>query len=119
MGDAQVVADFPNENGVPNKMGTDNHDTLTGSNRMGRYVGNLEANCKDWTSAVGTDGRPQIGHSWPRSPNNLSFGGQWIADHTAPGCAPGVNTSSQMGPSFGRTVGAGGGYGGIYCFAVP
>jgi hypothetical protein len=119
MGNPAVVADFPNELGVPNKQGTDNHDTLTGSNRMGRYAGTLQLTCNDWTSAVGTDGRPQIGHSWPRSPSNLSFGGQWIADHTAPGCAPGVNTSTSMGGSFGRTVGASGGYGGIYCLALP
>ena len=119
MGNPVVVADFPNELGVPNRQGTDNHDTLTGSNRMGRYAGTLQFTCNDWTSSVGTTGRPQIGHSWPRSANNLSFGGQWIADHTAPGCAAGVNTSTSMGGSFGRTVGASGGYGGIYCFALP
>jgi hypothetical protein len=118
MGSPQVVNDFPNEDGIPNKQGTDNHDTLTGSNRMGRYAGTDAATCKDWTSSVPTDGRPQIGHSWPRSMSNLSFGGQWIADHTAPGCGAGVNTSTSMGGSFGRTVGASGGYGGIYCFAV-
>jgi hypothetical protein len=117
MGDAQVINDFPNELGIPNKQGTDNHDTLTGSNRMGRYVGNLGATCNDWTSSVGTDGRPQIGHSWPRQLSNLSFGGQWIQDHTAPGCAAGINITTSMGGG-GRTVGGSGGYGGIYCFAI-
>jgi hypothetical protein len=43
----------------------------------------------------------------------------WIAEHNAGGCAPGVNLFGQGGPQQGDyTVGAGGGYGGIYCFAL-
>jgi hypothetical protein len=118
-GDPTVVSDFPNENGVPNKMGTDNHDTLTGSNKMGQFVGgSMAATCNDWTSAVAATGRPMIGHSWPRNPSNLSFGGHWISDHSAPGCAPGVNISSGGGSGGAGTVGGGGGYGGIFCFAL-
>lgn len=117
VGDAALVLDFPNENGVPNKMGTDNHDTLTGSNKMGQYGGSLGVTCNDWTTVVGSAGRPLIGHSWPRNPSNLSFGGHWIQDHSAGGCAPGINISSG-GSMSGQTVGSGGGYGGIYCFAL-
>lgn len=117
-GDPALVADFPNENGVPNKMGTDNHDTLTASNKQGMFVGGGPgAACNDWTSSVAGTGRPMIGHSWPRSPSNLSFGGHWISDHSAPGCAAGINISSG-GSMGGGIVGGGGGYGGIYCFAL-
>jgi hypothetical protein len=120
MGDAQVVNDFPNENGIPNKMGVDNHDTLTGSNPAGRYPNDgVMTTCNDWTTAERT-GRPLIGHSWPRNPGSIGSGSHWISDHRAPGCAPGYNLSNGTGMSMGGggTVGGSGGYGGIYCFAV-
>ncbi|MFY0540995.1 hypothetical protein [Nannocystis pusilla] len=46
-------------------------------------------------------------------------GTHWIRSHGASGCAPGVNLI-EMGPSppGANTVGAGGGYGGIYCFSL-
>jgi hypothetical protein len=117
-GDPAVVSDFPNELGVPNKQGTDNHDTLTGSDKQGRFAGaSMAVTCNDWTSAVGATGRPMIGHAWPRNPGSLGNGGHWISDHSAPGCAPGVNITSGGGGG-GATVGGGGGYGGIYCFAL-
>ena len=117
-GDPQVVNDLPNELGIPNRQGTDNHDTLTGSNRSGMYGGDPRTTCNDWSSAVGAAGRPIIGHSWPRNPNDLRNGGNWLSDHPAPGCAPGVNLI-QNGPGNGAPiVGGGGGYGGIYCFAL-
>jgi hypothetical protein len=116
-GDAQVVNDFPNESGVPNKMGTDNHDTLTGSTKTGQF-GGAGAACNDWTSAVAATGQPMIGHAWPRNPGNLNSGGHWISDHRAPGCAPGVNITSSGGGGGTGTVGGGGGYGGIFCFAL-
>ena len=35
------------------------------------------------------------------------------------GCAPGINLENGGGPQIGvYTVGTGGGYGGIYCFAL-
>ncbi len=38
---------------------------------------------------------------------------------TESGCAPGVNLIETGPPSFkSNTVGSGGGYGGIYCFAL-
>ncbi|WP_239470666.1 hypothetical protein [Archangium violaceum] len=116
-GDAQIVNDLPNERGEPNHQGVDNHDTLTGSNKQGQYAGSKSYTCNDWTSAVGSTGKPYIGHSWPRSASNPTNGGNWISDHQAPGCAAGVNLS-QNGPGGGSSVGGGGGYGGLYCFAI-
>jgi hypothetical protein len=66
-----ISNDLPNEDGVPNHApdGTlvDNHDILTGSDRAGRlYHPDWSHTCHDWTSAVGSDGRPRVGHSWTR-----------------------------------------------------
>jgi hypothetical protein len=119
MGEAQLVNDMTNERGEPNhRVGTngynpsmfyDNHDTLTGSNAQGRVQAG--ATCNDWTSASG--GRPMIGHSWPRTPTS---GRHWFSDHSAAGCTPGVDRT--LGGTGGSTIGATGGYGGFYCFAV-
>jgi hypothetical protein len=116
--DAAIINDLPNEDGVPNHVASgtavDNHDTLTGSNAQGMIGTTTRANtCNDWTSSVGATGKPQIGHSWPRTATSAM---NWIADHTAPGCGAGINVSTQGGS--GTTVGGGGGYGGIYCFAL-
>ncbi|EAU61815.1 conserved hypothetical protein [Stigmatella aurantiaca DW4/3-1] len=116
-GSTQIKNDLPNERGEPNHQGVDNHDTLTGSNKQGQYAGSKGNTCNDWTSATGSTGKPAIGHSWPRSANNPSNGGNWMSDHQAPGCAPGVNLS-QNGPGSGSPTVGGGGYGGIYCFAI-
>lgn len=121
-GDPTVAEDLPNEEGVPNhqpdptQREVDNHDTLTGSDEDGRFI-SAGVTCSDWTSSNGQEGvRPRIGHSWPRDNDN---GRQWISEHDAGGCAPGVNINGGGGPQPGDfTVGAGGGYGGIYCFAL-
>ena len=122
---AQVANDLPNERGEPNHyvgrtgytpgQAVDNHDTLTGSNAMGR-LGTMNAvdTCNDWTS-IDAMGSPQIGHSWPRSP---SSGRHWVADHRVPGCARGFDRTLG-GTGAGRCVGCSGGYGGFYCFATP
>jgi hypothetical protein len=117
-GDAAIANDLPAEDGVPNHMGVDDHDTLTGSNQQGRFGGDMRSTCADWTSAVGAAGRPTIGHSWPRNPNDLRNGGNWLSDHPAPGCAAGVNLIQNGGGDGTPIVGGGGGYGGIYCFAL-
>ncbi len=117
--DAEIKNDLPNENGVgnhaPDGTQVDNHDTLTGSNSDGELE-SMGRTCNDWTSAAGAaNTAPQIGHSWPRGANN---GTQWIADHRAGGCAPG-GVLAGAGPAQGDyRVGAGGGYGGFYCFAL-
>jgi hypothetical protein len=115
--DPAILNDFPNEFGVPNHNpdGTiiDNHNVLTGSNTMGNINSTNKADtCQDWTSSVSTGGRPRCGVSWPRS--SLIH---WISVLNEGGCAPGVTPpGSDSGPS--GTVGALGGYGGIYCFAL-
>ncbi len=121
-GDPAIADDLPNEDGVPNHQPdplmdpVDNHDTLTGSNQQGRLAG-PDKTCSDWTSSEGQmNVRPRIGHSWPRNPDN---GRHWISDHEAGGCGAGINILQMGGPAPGDyTVGAGGGYGGIYCFAL-
>jgi hypothetical protein len=131
--DPAIINDFPNEDGVPNHapdpaMGlVDNHDMLTGSNAMGQLY-SMTGTCLDWTSARGTpasEGRPRVGHSWPRGGGPGGPGGpgggsgaHWISALDEAGCAPGVNLI-EMGPPILSmpTVGSGGGYGGFYCFA--
>ena len=138
--DAAIKNDFPNEDGVPNhrpdptQPAVDNHDFLTGSNEQGRLY-NATATCLSWTSGTGDktlEGKPRVGHSWPRSggPGGGGGGGgggpggdtnlaNWISALTESGCAPGVNLIEMGGPiASSNTVGSGGGYGGIYCFAL-
>ncbi|ATB41362.1 hypothetical protein CYFUS_006827 [Cystobacter fuscus] len=74
-GNAIIQNDFPNEDGIPNHQpdpsqpAVDNHDILTGSSATGMFY-SATSTCKDWTAATGdkaTEGRPRVGHSWPRS----------------------------------------------------
>jgi hypothetical protein len=128
--DPAIINDLPNEFGVPNHRPdpnlpeVDNHDILTGSNAQGRLYGAM-ATCLDWTSTsrdVRVTGRPRVGHSWPR-PCGGGGGGvrscNWISALDEAGCGAGVNLV-EMGPPdpANPTVGSGGGYGGIYCFAL-
>jgi hypothetical protein len=137
--DPVICDDFPNEDGVPNHapdptMGeVDNHDMLTGSNEDGELYG-ASATCRDWTSAIGdraTEGRPRVGHSWPRGGfpggpgggpgGGFGSGAHWISSLDEAGCAAGVNLLETGPPGAGGTgptVGDGGGYGGFYCFAL-
>jgi hypothetical protein len=132
--DPAIKDDMPNEDGVPNhrpdptQPEVDNHDTLTGTNENGQLY-SATATCKDWTSAVGNkadEGKPRVGHCWPRynGPGPGPGGGDgsmanWMSSLDESGCAPGVNLI-EMGPPMqdSVTVGSGGGYGGIYCFAL-
>lgn len=118
--DAAIAADLPNEIGEPNHTAggvtMDNHDILTGSDRTGRHVA---PTCEDWTTTTtptgGTGGMmgrgPVAGHSWP-----ANSGRSWVQAHAVAGCAPSV--VSGQGSFGGNGVGDGGGYGGIYCFAL-
>ena len=128
IGDLLIVDDLPNEDGVPNHAPdgekVDNHDILTGSDEMGHlYSMDWGSTCQDWTSKVGSAGRPRVGHSWPRrvgpGPDGRRFGESWISVLDEAGCAPGVSLV-EMGPPDPRvpTVGSGGGYGGFYCLAL-
>ncbi|WP_129354115.1 hypothetical protein [Sorangium cellulosum] len=158
--DPAIIDDLPNEDGVPNHQPdpsqpeVDNHDILTGTNDEGRLY-SPTATCKDWTSAEGdrdTEGRPRVGHSWPRSfgfpggttgtggpggttgtgfPGGTTGTGgpggvggdfnmaNWMSSLDESGCAPGVHLVEMGPPQLDvPTVGSGGGYGGIYCFAL-
>ena len=135
-----IKDDLPNEDGVPNHnpdgMGeVDNHQFLTGSDTMGElYDSDPGSTCNSWTSVEGSAGgpKPRMGHSWPRSGTPFSLNGgppmtippggpgdQWISAFDGPGCTPGV-LLVEMGPAQQGQyyVGAAGGYGGIYCFAL-
>ena len=119
--DPTIKNDFPNEDGVPNhkpdstQPAVDNHDFLSGSNAQGQLFGPT-ATCLDWTASTGdtSEGRPRVGHSWPRAGMN-----NWISVLTEAGCKAGVSIVESGGPKPNlHTVGSGGGYGGFYCFAL-
>ncbi|WP_224367604.1 hypothetical protein [Hyalangium versicolor] len=126
-GSSVIVNDFPNEDGVPNhrpdpsQASVDNHDFLTGTNSSGKLYSST-ATCKDWTAAAGdkaSEGRPRVGHSWPRSGGGGGGTDNWMSALDESGCAPGVNLIETGPPdSNSNTVGSGGGYGGIYCFSL-
>jgi len=120
--DTAIKEDLPNETGTPNHRPdptlpeADNHHTLTGSDAMGKLYG-PKATCLDWTSNLKDNvatGRPRIGFSW-----SISNRTNWISGQDEGGCGAGV-AIGENGPSDPNNpiVGSGGGYGGIYCFAL-
>jgi hypothetical protein len=129
--DPQLAAMFTGENGqrIRESVDIDNHDVLTGSGRNGRLYddgeGGAVATCEDWTSKtrrgdpgnpMATGGQVPVGHSWPRS---NAEGRHWISEHTVNGCEPGVDVNGgTAAPRGDFRVGAAGGYGGFYCFAL-
>lgn len=129
-GDPTIANDLPNERGEPNHyVGPtgytpattwDNHDTLTGSDTSGVLGGTGTSDtCEDWTTSVATpSGGPRVGHAWPRS-GPIGRGAGWVSDHRAPGCARGYSFEDSNLPGGGSCVGCAGGYGAIYCFALP
>jgi hypothetical protein len=120
--DAAIKEDLPNESGTPNhrpdptQPEADNHHVLTGSDAKGVLYG-PKTTCLDWTSALKDNamtGRPRIGFSW-------SVGGRtnWISGQDEGGCGAGVAVEENGGSNPANPiVGSGGGYGGIYCFAL-
>ena len=111
-GDAAAVNDLPDETGQGTRRLGDTHDVITGSNTMGMLRSPALGNtCQDWTSAMGT-GTIGFGHAWP-----AGSGMHWIQVHSGRSCAAGVNLV-QNGGGNGQSIGAGGGWGGIYCFAL-
>jgi hypothetical protein len=135
--DVAIKNDLPNEAGVPNsqpdpaKPKDDTHHFLTGSKSTGEWYGkDLHGNsstCLDWTSngrkniatATGdgvVTGRPQIGFSFIAGTRT-----NWINGQTEGGCGAGitgVGMSNGGSQESNPIVGSGGGYGGIYCFAL-
>jgi hypothetical protein len=120
--DAAIKNDLPNETGTPNhrpdpsQPAADNHHILTGSNAQGKLYSQT-ATCLDWTSSVKDNqmtGRPRIGFSWPASGRT-----NWISGQDEGGCGAGVAIEEMGGSNPNNPiVGSGGGYGGIYCFAL-
>jgi hypothetical protein len=111
-GDPQAVNDLPDETGLGTRRMGDTHDVITGSTAQGTLASmNPADTCMDWTSAS-IRGRVQMGHAWP-----AGSGLHWIRAHLEPNCAAGVNLV-QNGPGNGSSIGAGGGWGGFYCFAA-
>lgn len=127
----QLALMFTSENGerARDRDTVDNHDILTGSGPDGRLFDDQAdgavATCEDWTSKtrrgrvggpMATGGQIPVGHSWPRS---NAEGRHWISEHTVNGCEAGVNIEGgAAAPRDDFRVGAAGGYGGIYCFAL-
>ena len=123
--DPAIINDLPNEDGVPNHnpdgMVVDNHHFMTGSTATGTlYTSGAIATCQDWTTTVGTAGKPRCGFSWPRSIGGTQPNGtHWISGIDEAGCAAMISINGTGGAPPGSTgVGSGGGYGGIYCFAL-
>lgn len=119
-GDPQAIDNMCDEHGTPLTTFGDSHDILTGSNPQGRLLCTTpDCTCADWTNATtgvgdGGDRRNSLGlgHAW-----SAESGLSWIHVHQGHGCAPGINLI-QNGAGTGNTVGQGGGWGGIYCFAL-
>ncbi|MDD9933510.1 MAG: hypothetical protein OXT09_07905 [Myxococcales bacterium] len=114
-----IINDLPNEYGVPNHAPdpqageVDNHHMLTGSNEDGELYGPT-ATCESWTSTAQSSGRPRIGFSWPAGNRQ-----HWISGQDEGGCGAGVDLDGGGGSDPSNPiVGSGGGYGGIYCFAL-
>ncbi|HMI93600.1 MAG TPA: hypothetical protein VK509_19640, partial [Polyangiales bacterium] len=121
--DPAIAFDLPNEFGVPNhdpdgNGKIDNHNTVTGTGAGGTlYSDDWSFTCHDWTSKVGTDGKPMIGFSWKGGAANIE-GSLWYGSEiTEGGCADIVNITNSMDRSI-RGIGALGGYGGFYCLAL-
>jgi hypothetical protein len=106
--DPLIADDLPNEDGVPNHAPdgvlVDNHDILTGSDQNGRlYNADWSHTCHDWTSAVGSDGQPRVGHSWIRSGGVMGMGpgivgGDFPDGGPPPGGPPPFMGSTDGGP---------------------
>jgi hypothetical protein len=123
--DPAIINDLPNEDGVPNHnpdgTAVDNHHFMTGSTATGTlHTAGATATCQDWTTTVGSAGRPRCGFSWPRSAGGTQpNGAHWISGIDEAGCAAAISITGTGGAPPGATgVGSGGGYGGIYCFAL-
>jgi hypothetical protein len=119
--DPAIADDFPNEDGVPNqtpdpsKGPVNNHHFLTGSDTSGKlYQSSANSTCKDWTTTDSGAGRPRIGFSYPAGNRQ-----NWMSGQDEGGCGAGAVLVDMGGSDPSNPiVGSGGGYGGIYCFAL-
>jgi hypothetical protein len=116
LGDPAAVNDLPDETGEGTmRIGT-SYEVVTGSTTQGTLYNLTDprSTCMDWTNASLEAVAVIVGHTWP-------FGGggssHWISAHPERTCIAGVNLISN-GASDGSSIGAGGGWGGFYCFAL-
>jgi hypothetical protein len=134
--DAAIQEDLPNEDGIPNHQpdpnlpAVDNHLTITGSDNLGMLY-SPTSTCEDWTTASATTySLPRSGLSWTRNSYPIAAPGKggggtgfntrnWISFWDLPGCVAGIDStdSSGAGDPTSKFIGAGGGYGGFYCFS--
>lgn len=112
-GDASAVNDLPDETGEGTSSLGSSYDAITGSNKLGLLKSDDPRNtCMDWTDRALENVQVTAGHTW------LAGGiANWIEAHPERSCVPGVKLDSS-GVSDGTSIGAGGGWGGFYCFAL-
>jgi hypothetical protein len=115
--DPVLANDLPNEDGVPNHAPdgelVDNHDILTGSDWSGKlYDADWSHTCHDWTSAIGSDGKPRVGHSWTRVGGVGGPSGGVPDGGPGPMMPPDGGFIVMGGPDGGRGGSGGGGGGG-------
>jgi hypothetical protein len=113
LGNPDAVNDLPDESGQGTSRLGSSWDAVTGSNKLGLLHSTDPRNtCMDWTDAAIERVQVICGHAW------LAGGqGNWIEAHPELSCRPGVNLAS-TGASDGTSIGAAGGWGGFYCFAL-
>jgi hypothetical protein len=115
--DAAIKNDLPNEHGVPNHNpngsgNVDNQHVLTGSTSTGALY-SLTSTCNDWTS-TNAAGQPRVGAAFTFDKET-----NWLSSSDEGGCKAGINLADTGAASTSvGTVGSGGGYGAIYCFAM-
>jgi hypothetical protein len=115
LGDPAAVNDLPDEKGEGTMHLGTTYEVVTGSTTQGTLFNPTDprTTCMDWTNASLEAVAVIVGHAWP-------FGGSsnnWIQAHPERTCVAGVNLTSN-GASDGSSIGAGGGWGGFYCFAL-
>lgn len=112
-GDIDAVSDLPDESGSGYMALGTSYDVITGSNKLGLLKSDDPRNtCMDWTDRSLENVQLTAGHTW------LAGGiANWIDAHPELSCRPGVKLDSS-GVSDGTSIGAGGGWGGFYCFAL-
>jgi len=113
-GDPAAVNDLPDETGQPTSPLGTSYDVITGSTKAGTlFYPDPKNTCMDWSSNTLQNVLVVAGHAW------LAGGiGNWISAHPERSCVPGVNLMSNSGSGDGSSIGAAGGWGGFYCFAL-
>jgi hypothetical protein len=109
-----VVNDLPDETGQGTSRLGSSYDVITGSTMAGTlFYPDPRNTCNDWTSNTLEAVFVVCGHAW------LAGGiGNWVSAHPERSCVAGVNLTSNGGSGDGSSIGAAGGWGGFYCFAL-